>query len=455
MRKYKKFNNRNRIRRGYILFAICIVAIIGMSVGYSYYFDSLTIRGSANANYKIYNIEYILNGGTNPENVVTGFKSIDEIPLPIPTKSQYIFDGWYDNDEFAGTKYTSTDQLEYEDVTLYAKWKVNVVVDENYRYDGEYVFTGSNYINTNICLYSDENINRNFLISFDIIEVDPDNVNHNTLLNSMNESGSPWYGNNVKVSGSGSSKSVKFESNSNTSSTGDVFIPSSVKNVRVIRIDHKLYYSFDRGPCIKINDYTGFTGTFDIPVMFGASLDGKLKPFRYFTGTLANMSVSFLSDNAIIGDFDEYQKTEKIVYANSGPVTMDGETDYIDTGLQLFNMENFYKDFEISFTIDSVEDGNVNQATIINMKNERITTYPGFVYRLYQQKDNTIRFEAKVGTGSGATNKIPDVSTVKISRIDSKMYLSINGGPDNQVYDYTNFNSFFDVPLTIGVKVVE
>ena len=165
------------------------------------------------------------------------------------------------------------------------------------------------------------------------------------------------------------------------------------------------------------------------------------------------MSVSFLSDNAIIGDFDEYQKTEKIVYANSGPVTMDGETDYIDTGLQLFNMENFYKDFEISFTIDSVEDGNVNQATIINMKNERITTYPGFVYRLYQQKDNTIRFEAKVGTGSGATNKIPDVSTVKISRIDSKMYLSINGGPDNQVYDYTNFNSFFDVPLTIGASL--
>lgn len=449
MKKYKK-NFRRKSRSKLLVLILFTIAITTMSIGYSYFTETLTIKGDANAKYTMYNIEYMLNGGKNPENAITSYKIVDDIPLPIPTKSGYKFLGWYDG---TGTKIATTKGLN-GDITVSARWKESNNVDIQYYYDGEYVFTGSNYIDTNVFLYSEENVNKDFIISFDIIEVDEKNINHSALMNSMNESGSPWYGNVVKVSVSGQNKRLKFESNSNTSSTGDVYIQDTVKNVRIIRMDNILYYSFDNKKFIKINDYTGFKGTFNIPVTFGASMDGTPKPFRYFTGTLANMTVGFIDKEATLQDFEEIEQNEQVVmYANEGPVAMNGKTDYIDTGIYLFNYENIHKDFEISFKIDSVEEGNVNQATLVNLKNERITSYPGCVYRLYQSTDKTIRFEAKGGTGSGSKDKIADIKEVKISRIDDKIYLAINNGANKLVYDYTGFSNFFEVPLTIGASL--
>ena len=423
-----------------------------MGVGYATYTDTLTIAGTANAKYKIYEITYILNGGKNPENVVNSFRIVDDIPLPIPSKTDYKFSGWYDNESCVGQRLLTTNDLK-SDVVLYAKWEKSTFIKEEYSFDGEYIFTGNNYIDTNVYLYSKENIHKNFLISFDIVKVDEGNINHNALMNSMNESGSPWSGHVVKYSDNGTIKSVKFESNSNTSSTGDVYVSSNVKNIRIFRINDKLYYSFDGKNCVKINDYTGFTGTFDIPVTFGASLNGQKEPFRYFKGTLSNMSVSFLDDGVSIEDFNTTSEELKVMYAFNGEYTFDGKSTYIDTGLYLFNEENINKNFEISFNIDYVGEQNGTQTTIINTKNETIKTYPGFVYRLYQHHDDTIRFEAKGGTGGGASNKIVDVQRVKISRIDSKIYLSINGAESKQVYDYTNFKNYFSIPLTIGASL--
>ena len=210
-----------------------------------------------------------------------------------------------------------------------------------------------------------------------------------------------------------------------------------------------MYYSFNGGELIRLNDYNGFTDTFDIPVYFGASNDGFGNVYRYFKGTLSDLYVAFLSDDVTVDDFNPQIAPLVVKYQHMGPYTFDGENDYIDTGLQLFTQDNFEKDFEISFNIDSIGEGYVNQATIVNMKNERINTYPGFVYRLYVA-NKTVKFEAKGGSGNGASNKQADVHSVKIERINKKMYLTINGGTQKQVYDYTNFSNFFDVPLTIG-----
>lgn len=324
-----------------------------------------------------------------------------------------------------------------------------IIETGGFDYDEERSFDGGTFINTGVSLYSDENIHKNFIIELNIDEIYDGNVHHNTLLSSMDESGSPWPGHNVKVVVEGGKTKIKFQSNSNNNSEGDVTIPNNVKNVRIIRIGDKLYYSFDGGDFILINDYTGFTDTFDLPVTFGAALGPDNKPFRYFKGKLSNMSVKFLSDNAKIEQFNKL----KTVYEYAGNYRFNGTSDIINTGLCMFTEENIDKDFEISFNIEEIESGYVNQATVVNAKWEK-NPYPGFVYRLYVDSE-TIKFESKGGSGSGATNKQKDVKSVKLSRVNRIMYLSINNGESKHVYDFTDFTNFYNVPLTIGASLQE
>ena len=54
---------------------------------------------------------------------------------------------------------------------------------------------------------------------------------------------------------------------------------------------------------------------------------------------------------------------------------------YIDTRIELFSQKNKNKDFEISFTIDSI-DQYENNSTIISSMDETGSPWPGFVYRI-------------------------------------------------------------------------
>lgn len=122
--KYKKFKNNKRSFNPYIICAIVMVLMIGMTVGYASFTDILTVTGTANARYEVYTITYELNGGTNPANPVTQYIIIDNAILPIPTKTGWDFGGWYDNDTFDGEPITSTTG-QASDLTLYAKWQSN------------------------------------------------------------------------------------------------------------------------------------------------------------------------------------------------------------------------------------------------------------------------------------------------------------------------------------------
>ena len=70
-----------------------------------------------------YQVEYEINGGTYGKDaeyfsLVTGLPVLGE-----PTKSGYTFQGWYDNDEFEGSKIEEL--TEYKNYKLYAKWSIN------------------------------------------------------------------------------------------------------------------------------------------------------------------------------------------------------------------------------------------------------------------------------------------------------------------------------------------
>ena len=257
MKKYRKYKKRKTFNP-YLFFIFIIIAIIAMSVGYAVSTDRISIKGFANARYEKYTITYVLNGGTNPENAITEYTMIDKIPLPIPIKLGYKFEGWYDDEEYSGVQIKTTEGLT-GNMTLYAKWGKSTSIDPEeqtvFSYSGSYEFTGENYINTNVYLYTEENVNKNFIISFNIESIGENNTKHSALMNSMDESGAPWPGHVVKISQKNGNNIILFESNSNTTGEGNKEIPYSVKNVRILRIDNYMYISFDGGYFTRINDY--------------------------------------------------------------------------------------------------------------------------------------------------------------------------------------------------------
>ena len=69
----------------------------------------------------LYNISYVLNGGT----LIGGPVSYDgklSVTLPTPTRDGYAFDGWYDNAQFSGSAVVTIVKGSTGDKTFYAKW---------------------------------------------------------------------------------------------------------------------------------------------------------------------------------------------------------------------------------------------------------------------------------------------------------------------------------------------
>ena len=70
----------------------------------------------------IYQINYVLNGGTNPINAQNTYVAGRIQNFPIPKYEGYAFVGWYENSSFSGEKVTATKKQTRGDLTLYAKW---------------------------------------------------------------------------------------------------------------------------------------------------------------------------------------------------------------------------------------------------------------------------------------------------------------------------------------------
>ena len=159
----------------------------------------------------------------------------------------------------------------------------------NYYYHKNAVeFDGTNYIDTGICLFSKENIDKDFEVSFEI-ESRGSNSQYATMISAMDESGSPWPGIVYRVN---SSTQDQFCANATSSLTfGTFYTASTVQKVTLKRTSKILYINFNDGTDTKILDLTTLTKTFNAPVAFGASLDGSLNPQRYFKGTLSNLMV--------------------------------------------------------------------------------------------------------------------------------------------------------------------
>ena len=73
-----------------------------------------------------YTINYNTNGGTNPNDAPTSYNvTTATFNLPTPTKTGYIFEGWYENAGLTGNKITQIAQGSTGNKTFYAKWTAN------------------------------------------------------------------------------------------------------------------------------------------------------------------------------------------------------------------------------------------------------------------------------------------------------------------------------------------
>jgi len=296
MKKYKKFNSNNSIKKGNIIFIIIIIGIIILSIGYSHFSDILRINGTANARYEIYSIEYVLNGGTNPENVVTSFRIIDDIPLPIPTKSQYTFAGWYDNERCIGTKITKTSDLD-NNAILYAKWTSEIDFETVYRHDEEFVFTGDNYIDTGVYLYNTENWQKDYEIAFTIEEYTLSEQEFQAVfVNTKNEKGNTSGstivpGLVIRKNTSKSDIEITQSINNGVKATKNISLTTLPMTIKVLRINGIVYYSINDNELIMLQNMSNFNNPFEVTTWFGATENVDGTAMRYLRGTLSNMYI--------------------------------------------------------------------------------------------------------------------------------------------------------------------
>ena len=141
--------------------------------------------------------------------------------------------------------------------------------------------------------------------------------------------------------------------------------------------------------------------------------------------------------------------------------------DYIDTGIALYSNDNYQKDYEVHFTLDSFNPGGQreSQATIFNDKlSSSVTTSPyggkspGVVVRITSSKTFEIKSTYGAPTdhvGDKIVTKTPYATAyngtdVRIFRINGIIYTSIDNGPLVELQDYTPFNQQFGLTAWFG-----
>ncbi len=135
---------------------------------------------------------------------------------------------------------------------------------------------------------------------------------------------------------------------------------------------------------------------------------------------------------------------------------------FVNSHVALFSEENYDKDFEIGFTIESFDPDDQDliekrQYAFVNTKDEDGSTNirPGFVFRVLSNDKNKLELAAATNTTKNTTfNDYRTVNYVKIYRQKKKIYYSINGGEKKLInLDFQNYTGRFSTETTFGASV--
>ena len=159
--------------------------------------------------------------------------------------------------------------------------------NKSFTLDGQIIFDGKNYIDTGLYLFSSSTKNKDFEISFDIVNLG-DNVNQSTIFNSLDENWSPWPGLVLRYK----NQDIELKGNSSDGNKQSRILNiGNNSKITVKRVSGQLYYKIDNGTETQLINYSDLARSVYAQLTFGSSLDADLKAFRFFKGTLANISV--------------------------------------------------------------------------------------------------------------------------------------------------------------------
>ena len=164
--------------------------------------------------------------------------------------------------------------------------------DNSYQLNGTIEFDGTNYIDTGLNLFSSENINKDFEMSLTIEQLGG-NIDQATLINFKDESqNNVWPGVAYRVN----KAATYYEITARWPGQANVIINDSVvppKKLTFVRRDGIIYYSINDETENKLIEVpaSSLTKPIGSNLTFGASLNGSLKPFRFFYGIVSNISV--------------------------------------------------------------------------------------------------------------------------------------------------------------------
>ena len=268
-----------------------------------------------------YIVQFDPNGGTG--NVTFEDFIYDEVkPLTLNTftKDGYYFIKWNTAADGSGVSYIDgqgvVNVTTSGTITLYAIWGEGVdLFPSVFNLTGPCYFTGpgtnvsgeycsqyanSDYIDTHVALFSNENKNKDFEITFDITHyvTSEQTETQATIVNSkLEDSGLNYPGFVLRRNSSNLELTARF----NTLKPAKNTPGNSLTKVKIARKDGIMYYSFNDASYQVFQDITSYTGSFNTTVTFGASLDGNGEPWRYAKKLeLANITIKLGEMDSII-----------------------------------------------------------------------------------------------------------------------------------------------------------
>lgn len=239
-----------------------------------------------------YTVQFNANGGIGSMETQEFESTVaQQLNTSTFTKEGYSFGFWNTKADGSGTSYENEEEVKNLATTNGAVVNLYAIYEKyNYVHEGDIVFDGTNFINTNIYLFSKKNVNKDFEISFEIKEC-ASTTSLATIMSAMDESGSPYPGIVFRMDKDGNNYQLEANAIRGPEKSSG-FTLDSITNVTFRRVSSVFYMKINDGEEQQFIDFSTLKKSFYAPLAFGASLNGSLKPQRYFTGTLSNIRVT-------------------------------------------------------------------------------------------------------------------------------------------------------------------
>ena len=412
----------------YILFVVVLFFFCAL-LGHNSLSIYKEIQGdSINLNIEDTTTNYVITfNSMGGEAIPSRTKSLNETigTLPVPTKSGYIFQGWYtDNTSYTTAITRST--LVTGNATYYAKWiqqdssfpyvydmPGECIFSSNSLVDGDggscistlnatnqtidYMSTTDQFINTGIALYNTTNHDLDYEIGFTILDYVPgNNPDQATIMNTKYEVEADGYPGVVVRKKSTTEFEIASRRISTQNSTRN-FSSSGVNTIRIYRIDNEIFYKINDGAITSLNNLSAFNPVFDLNVWFGAGpVDGTATTSqRHFFGRLGNMYIrvgNYPSGNVTI----TFNADGGTVTPNSSTITTGGAIGTLPTPERTgYTFDGWYTDN--TYTTQVTPTTTFNQSTTIFAK---------------WLEDITITYDANGGTVSPNSVTIPSTRAI-------------------------------------------